>query len=67
MSIVIWFIFLEIQTKIRYEFAPFQETFKVTVMYFDTIVDTREGLNRIMGHFTSIECNYRKVASSRLS
>ena len=35
-------------------FASFQETFKV--MYFDTIVDTREGLNRIMGHFTSIEC-----------
>ena len=33
-------------------------TFKV--MYFDTIVDTREGLNRIMGHFTSIECNYKR-------
>ena len=38
-------------------FAPFQENSKV--MYFDTIVETREGLNRIMGHFTSIECNFK--------
>ena len=45
--------------KIRHEFVPFQETFKVTVMNFDTIVDTGEGLNQIMGHFTSIECNYK--------
>ena len=28
-------------------------------MNFDTVVDTGEGLNRIMGHFTSIECNYK--------
>ena len=38
------------------QFVPFQETFKVTVLNFDTIVDKGEGLNQIMGHFTSIEC-----------
>ena len=41
--------------------APFQESFKVMVMNFDAIVDTGEGLNRIMGHFTSIECKYKSV------
>ena len=52
--------------KIRHEFVSFQETFKVTVINFDTIVDTGEGRNRIMGHFTSIECNQSAQSTERV-
>ena len=52
--------------KIRNEFVSFQETFKVTVINFDTIVDTGEGRNRIMGHFTSIECNQSAQSTERV-